>query len=747
MAVSAAPPGPQKAAVQAWNDAFTSIEKDLKRWQKRLAAGQPPLKAGEAARLRSLIATVQNLTNLDNGTAQVAAAVINQYQGAAQASLAGTLQALPAHTVAAAQEAAAAAGYTVMGNEKAIQAVVNGQVGQLTADYMTMNAALQDHLLASLTQSVAAGEAPADLAARIMQAAQAGFVGGQARATMIARTTLAKAYDGASSVIYQGAAAEGLIKGWKWLANGPDPCYVCRCLNGQIFKADEPMFRHPNCTCQNVPVLIDEKGKPGQKVGGNNTAYPFSDLTLVESPSGWKNWHVKKPKQKELEAALKAKAKATYQAKKAALEAGAKFLGQANGKWVASVGDSNYVWSFGRGKWVNAVTGKAATWDARIAMNKAYKAATNKQKPKAPPTPVTKYLGQPDNKWHQAEWDGQTWQYNFLTEKWQNKQGLQAPPAGQKAMAQAVKDATGSTKPPAQALPKPQPKQGFADGKQGKAVVQQKAPDQAPTGTYGGHDFYWDGQNWIHGPTKTIAGPNSTLALNAAANNGGIAVKVLPKPAPPKPASLPDWVKQGDAPEMDQAAIDKAVHLARGNVPPSPIKGVTNEEWRQAWNDVSDGKPLNPKIQNATGWKSVISAFRRYTRDYNKEGFQTARGAQMFQAAPKYARPTWRGIKLHSEQGVADWLTQNPPGAILDLRGGSSFSFSKGVAQGFRGNTSRGVMIEVRGGTSGLPLRGLSAYKHEDELLVNSQLKVVEVRHTADGVYVIAEEVGKYGGK
>lgn len=668
MAVSAAPAGPQKAAVQAWSDAYGSIEADLQLWVKRLADGQPPLKAGEAAKLRSLITSVQALTGLPPGVSGVAASVIQKSGVAVRAGLDATAAAVPQHAVSSAVAAAAAVGWENVPNPKAIQAVVSGQVGQLTGDFMKLSQQAQDGLLGALVQAVAAGESPALMAKRVLKAVDGTFSASQARALMISRTTLARTYDMASREVYTQAAADGLIKGWKWIAHGAAPCLVCQALDGTIFPADQDTYRHPNCRCTTVPVLMDEKGKVGNQYGSQFPDKGLSDVMLQTSKSGWTSWVEKPPELKSAAAA----AKAAKAAEKAAVEQGAKFLGEVGGKWVAEAKGQQYVWSFGRGKWVSQASGKTAPWTERVAMNKAFKAQTGKVKPKAPPVNADKV--------------------------------------------------------------------GSAPGKASEAVVTQKAGQQAITGTYGGDPFTYDAVNnkWIHVPSGGSAGPNSTTALNAAMKAGRI--------EPPPPPGRPVFVQHGEPLQMTQQQIDSAITRARSDSPGSPYKGVTEGEWVQALIDASDAKAFPEGLRKQRGFATVVRGFKTYTGNYDKTGYRNATSQAWFKHAPMFARPTWRGVKFSTTDSKWAWVEQNPPGSLVDLRDGSSFSFTKYIAQGFRGNQNTGIMIEVRGGTSGLPVRSFSKFASEDEIIVNSQLRVVEVRDTPDGTYVICEEVGKYGG-
>lgn len=291
MGLVAAPPAPQRDAVQAWQEAADDLARQVDRWAARLADGALPLRAGEEARLRSLVAAVRALRPMDTGMAQVTAAAMDRATTAVQASMQAAVDALPAHALAAGEEAAAALGWAQVANPAAIAQVVNGGIGQLTGDFLTLNAGVQAALLSDVATSIAAGEAPRDLAKRLRQSWEPSLRLGQSRSVMIARTVSARAYDQASLFQYQKAAADGILYGWRWVAR-PGACPVCRALHGTVFKAGDDTFRHPNCTCTTVPVLMDE---PAARTpfGERWDPYPGTDASRLErvtSRSGWTHW-------------------------------------------------------------------------------------------------------------------------------------------------------------------------------------------------------------------------------------------------------------------------------------------------------------------------------------------------------------------------------------------------------------------------------------------------------------------------
>lgn len=289
----AAPPQPEKAVTRAWADAYASLEQELGRWESRLRRGKGPLTVGERSRLRSLIKTIETQTNLPPSVAEAAAGISRRTAVAAHESMLATRDSIPSHTLASATEASREVGAMLVPNTQALNTVVTGQVGQLTGDYTRLSRAVRDSLTRELTASVATGEGVDGLAKRIRGISDRTFRAGQARSVMIARTTLARTYDLARQPIYAEAAALGVIKGWKWVCNGANPCDVCLALSGTIFPYDEDTYRHPNCRCSTVPVLMDEKGNVGDRVGGRSGGGDPADLELV-TRNGWTHWTLRK---------------------------------------------------------------------------------------------------------------------------------------------------------------------------------------------------------------------------------------------------------------------------------------------------------------------------------------------------------------------------------------------------------------------------------------------------------------------
>lgn len=285
----AAPPGPERASTLAWEQAYAALEREIAKWSRRLAAGEPPLTVGEANRLLTTVTAIRAITAMPLENAQMAAVANDLAVQATRLSASAVTEALPAHAVASAKAAADALGWAYVPNRPAFLAVINGQVGQLTGDFLRLATTVQDRLIADLAAAVIAGDSPADYARRIKAATEPGFRVGQSRAFTIARTNLARAYDVATQTVYRDAAAAGVLYGWQWEAS-PGACPVCESLHGTVFPADDDTFRHPNCRCTMLPVVIGEDGDGtpfGEKFG---TPMGDAPIELRTSPSGWTTW-------------------------------------------------------------------------------------------------------------------------------------------------------------------------------------------------------------------------------------------------------------------------------------------------------------------------------------------------------------------------------------------------------------------------------------------------------------------------
>ena len=271
-------------------------------------------------------------------------------------------------------------------------------------------------------------------------------------------------------------------------------------------------------------------------------------------------------------------------------------------------------------------------------------------------------------------------------------------------------------------------------------------------GKYDGVDFTWDNLKgeWIHVPSGTAAGPNSTKWLNQAALNGDI--------DPPNTINVDKANRLSrEKPRDVEADIEAGRRFKEENQADtkSPIDGVTDEEWQRMWNAVSDGAPLITAVRQATGWKTMWERIRQYSGDYEKRWTKKvgddgdlvmdARSRKLFETAPVYSQPAYRGLdltKYNAPFKIDRFLELFDVGDTLDLRGGSSFSFSKDTARGFGRTGEGGVMIHIYEGFTGVPIRGFSRYGSENEVLIASKLVVVDRYQTQDGVwhYIVKQE-------
>lgn len=295
---AAAPPAPTRNAVSAWASVYGRLDKEVDKWAARLAAGQPPLSAGEQARLRSLITAVQQLQPIGNGEAQVAAAIMDGALEASRASLDASVSRLPNHVVASAVSAADEFGWRNALNKPAVAAIVNGGVGQMTSDWARLNGELQDRIRLELAQGVALGENPKKVAKRLHKTLDGAMSMGQARSVVISRTVMAAAYDQATLDVYRQAAQEGLVIAWEWLTAEDDRvCVVCSELNGTLHRFDTPTYKHPSCRCTMIAVDPETAFKHR-----NWDDFPYQGSSRIElhtNEAGWTSWRKKKTKTAE----------------------------------------------------------------------------------------------------------------------------------------------------------------------------------------------------------------------------------------------------------------------------------------------------------------------------------------------------------------------------------------------------------------------------------------------------------------
>jgi len=337
--------------------------------------------------------------------------------------------------------------------------------------------------------------------------------------------------------------------------------------------------------------------------------------------------------------------------------------------------------------------------------------------------------------------------------KWMSK-GIKAAPDTNAELNQALKTlldkSNKAIKTPSEvAAPKPKPKpsahlKGEVDSPKGKVKVLQHADDNLISGKYDGDVFVHNDKGWIHKPTGTSAGPNSTEYLTQAANKAGIDLDAAKK----KPK---DAAERSVATKEDEA---KAIAFKQAHPDKSPIPGVSDSDWRQGWDDVSDGYALPSAVKQAKGWGTLWSQMKSYTSTYNKNWAKenadgspvmNARSRALFKSAPAYVRPIYRGMKMGPDRPlpIAQFVEKFPVGSTLDLRGGASFSFTPSTAESFAGwGRADSLIIEVRSGFTGIPVRGFSNHGHEDEILVGSKLRVVEVKQTPKGWHYVVEQEG-----
>ena len=286
MGNTTAPLAPTQDAVKAWQDVYRQLQGQVQGWSVRLSQGRDPLTASEQVRLRSLTTAIQSLTPMPTGNAQVSAAIIDGSLKASKISLDSTMAELPRHVKGSMIGAGLPFGWDNVSNPSVAASIINGGVGQMTADWTKLNVQVQDTIRRELATGISIGENSKKIAKKIDMALDSQMSLGQSRSVMISRTVTAAAYDQATQATFIQASADGLIYGWEWSASGDSrTCRICNELNGQQFPAAEATFRHPNCRCAMIPVLMDDPAS--QK--------PFySEVTGAvfkkESGSGWTTW-------------------------------------------------------------------------------------------------------------------------------------------------------------------------------------------------------------------------------------------------------------------------------------------------------------------------------------------------------------------------------------------------------------------------------------------------------------------------
>ena len=285
--MTAAPPAPQRDIARVWQRAWDIYDRELDIMARRLMAGEPPLKVGERRRLRTLVAGFEQMQGMDPKRAQILAKAYAHVLEAGEYSFLASANATPSHVANTARASMNLIGNFNLVSQQALEAVVRGITGDMATDFQRMTRAARDKMRADLVVAVAQGDSPKDLAKRLKTSMQPTFGSSQTRSITIARTELARAYDLANLEVFQAAAAEGVVRGWEWIAGGKNPCEVCTALNGSVFPVDETPHRHPNCTCDMLPVMYD-----GPK--SRTTFGPKSNRLYVYTTQDgrWSQWRV-----------------------------------------------------------------------------------------------------------------------------------------------------------------------------------------------------------------------------------------------------------------------------------------------------------------------------------------------------------------------------------------------------------------------------------------------------------------------
>ena len=795
--IPAAPSQPLKNTVSAWNGQFALLENDLKKWVKRMEAGSLPLTNTEAVQLQSAVAAARSVSGVTNPNVnQLAAGAFMHADAAAAASLKTTVESLPAHVTGTVDEIVDTLGWKKYGNPQAMAAVVNGGIGQMTADWKSLSEQQRVTITQTVARAVALGKGPRETARVLTKNLGDDFAFGQARSLMISRTTMAAAYDQASSLTYQEAHSMGLIAGWEWIAR-PGACIVCYELHGNLFPAEQPPYRHPNCRCATSPVLLDDNKAKKQYFTGNE------NVELKTGKSGWTTWT---PAGAPGKPAKPKKAPAPDQAPPAIPPHTVEVVGKGEapdgdvtwqvhehadgsvtGQAFLAKDPSNVLGEF----YVDLAPGKAAKWISQqtgeglpFAMENLLKQALMNAKPVKPDAPKPKgatakpALNEPyqekDGTWSikdkhgtsgsyqisqmadgtaYATYNGKILTYQGWSKGWTYPDGKPSGKTLEANLTESLKVLLNKSKitikaPEDLLQPKPKPKgsayiTGEVDSPKGTVKAVQNKNTKVITGTYDGDNFVFNDNGWIHKPTGTKAGPNSTEYLTQAATKAGIDLDAAKTKAREGVRSV--------ATKEDEA---RAIAFKQAHPDFSPIEGVSSDGWRQAWDDVSDGHRLPSSVAGAQGWKTMWEQVKRYTSDYEKpwapkddfgNPVMNKRSRTLFKTAPAYVRPAYRGMKMGPDRPIPilEFVEKYPVGSTLDLRGGASFSFDASKAEGFAAwGRSDALIIEVRTGFTGIPVRGFSYHGHESEILVGSKLRVVEINQTPKGWHYVVEQEG-----
>lgn len=268
----------------AWRRYVGNVQRDAARLYAALAAGdRPPIRPGELARLRSLIAGIRAAhAAVTVDEAMVAAWQTSRLAPALARALEGTLAAVPP----AADEAltgmetwlAQAGGQTARLAPTAVALLVDRTQQAITHDWEDLAVGVRDRIVTTLHSAVTGGLGVED-AVRAMTAGFAEVSGWtRARAENVARTEIADVMHGVAreSMTEAGAVA------WAWDATEDSrTCEICLTQHGRVFPMTEPMDSHQMCRCAQVPIFADETGRlEGEPLGGDLGYWP--DLGPVD---------------------------------------------------------------------------------------------------------------------------------------------------------------------------------------------------------------------------------------------------------------------------------------------------------------------------------------------------------------------------------------------------------------------------------------------------------------------------------
>ena len=147
-------------------------------------------------------------------------------------------------------------------SEGALAAIVARTTSRITSETRPLSGAMTDAVRSQLTQGIAAGSNPREVARRVVADVEGAFNGGLARASTIARTEMLDANRAAS----QATAEENLdvIQAQIWVATlDARTCMSCVSMHGEEFPPDAfGPEDHPNGRCTFIAKL-----KPWEELG------------------------------------------------------------------------------------------------------------------------------------------------------------------------------------------------------------------------------------------------------------------------------------------------------------------------------------------------------------------------------------------------------------------------------------------------------------------------------------------------